>query len=197
MKILPTNNFNTCQLNFKAKINLNSTGVREYTEYLSQCIDAPKGYFRSNKNIELFNKICEAFEKHPSSEIIETSVFYRYGELFNARGVVKTSKAKITDVEPSRSDDGTGPMENLFRKLLNPANKMVFNKLLGKEHSGVYRSWWNENIQPIWDDINITYIFEPLEGNLTQKDYNLFFNMQSFLPEYIVNKLKEIHIANS
>ncbi len=58
------------------------------------------------KNLGLFRKICNAFEKHPSNEIINADVKYRIGELFNSRGVLSTSRAKITDVEPSRSDDG-------------------------------------------------------------------------------------------
>lgn len=163
---------------FKAKLNLNSSGMREYKEYLERCIDAPAGYFSSNKNIELLKKICKAFEKHPSQETIDTDVYYRYGELFNARGVLKTSCGRITDIEPARSDDGTAPMQNLFRKFLNPDNRNIFNELLGAEYSKDYTKWWNTNIKPIWKEIKETFKMEEILEGVTEKDYNKEFRKQ-------------------
>lgn len=175
MKIQQNVNYNQ---NFGARINLNSRGIREYTEYLDRCKDAPKGYFCSNKNIKLFKSICKAISRHPSPEVIDADVYYRKGELFNARGVLETSKKRIVDVEPSRSDDGTAPMENLFRKLLNPENKDVFNSLLGKEYEGAYDKWWNKNIKPLWQNIRETYKMEEILHGVTEQDYNKAFRKQ-------------------
>ncbi len=163
---------------FGAKINLNSRGVAEYCQYLDHCKDSPAGWFSSNKHIALFSKICDAFEKHPSNEILNTDVKYVKG-CFNARGVVDTSRGRIVDIEPSRSDDGQGPMEFLFRKLLDRDNKNIFNKLLGEEHSSVYDEWWNKNIKPIWNDVSNLYRVDKTTGlERTESDYNLMFKDQ-------------------
>jgi len=176
---------------FGAKINLKSSGIAEYCEYLERCKDAPKGYFSSNRNIDLFSKICKAFENHPSEEVIETKVIYRSGELFNARGVIETCRGRITDIEPSRSDDGTGSMEYLFRKLLTPSNKKVFNSLLGEEYSNIYSKWWNENIKPIWNEINDLYkIDTTIVDNLSEEKYNKLFRAQ-FRKKY--DSSKKVH----
>ena len=87
--------------NFGAKINLKSRGMAEYCEYLDRCKNAPEGWFSSNRNIDLLSKICDAFEKHPSNEVLNTDVKYVSGG-FNARGVVQTSRGRIVDIEPSR-----------------------------------------------------------------------------------------------
>ena len=164
---------------FSAKINLKSSGIAEYCDYLKRCKDAPKGCFSSNRNIDLFSKICKAFENHPSKEIIETKVVYRSGELFNARGMLETNRGKITDIEPSRSDDGTGPIEYLFRKLLHPDNKKVFNGLFGEEYSNIYPKWWNKNIKPIWNEINELYkIDDTIVNNPDEKEFNHLFRKQ-------------------
>ena len=174
-----SNNLQTKLLAFKAKISLKSSGIAEYCNYLERCKDAPKGWFSSNRNIDLFSKICKAFDNHPSEEVLETKVIYRKGELFNARGVLETNRGKITDIEPSRSDDGMGPMEYLFRKLLNPENKKVLNGLLGEEYSAIYPKWWNENIKPIWNEINELYkIDNTIAGNLSEREFNHFFRQQ-------------------
>ena len=160
--------------NFGAKINLKSRGMAEYCEYLDRCKNAPEGWFSSNRNIDLLSKICDAFEKHPSNEVLNTDVKYVSGG-FNARGVVQTSRGRIVDIEPSRSDDGIGPMQYLFRKLLDKDNKNIFNKLMGEEHSSAYNNWWEENIKPIKKDIDDLYTFRPTTGDYGQKDYEVAF----------------------
>lgn len=160
--------------NFEAKINLKARGIVEYCEYLERCKDAPEGWFSSNRNIILFSKICDAFEKHPSNEVLNTDVKYVSGG-FNARGVVQTSRGRIVDIEPSRSDDGIGPMQYLFRKLLDKDNKNIFNKLMGEEYSSIYDSWWNKNISPIKKDIDELYAFWPTTGEYGQKDCEVAF----------------------
>lgn len=143
---MQVNNVQSNSPNFTAKINLKSRGVAEYCIYLDRCKDATGNYWNSKRNITLFSKIYDAFEKHPSNEVLNTDVKYVSGG-FNARGVVQTSQGRIVDIEPSRSDDGIGPMQYLFRKLLDKDNKNIFNKLMGEEHSSVYDSWWEENIR--------------------------------------------------
>lgn len=164
---------------FGARINIKSSGIADYCAYLESCKNAPKGCFSSNRNIDLFSKICKAFEKHPSQEVIDAKVVYLEREFCNARGVLETIRGKITDVEPSRSDDGTGPMEYLFRKFLNPDNKKVFNKLLGEEYSNIYSGWWNENIRPLWNEISDLYaIDDTIEHHFSEKSYNKYFRTQ-------------------
>lgn len=179
---------------FGAKINLKSPGIAEYCDYLERSKNAPKGHFSSNHNIDLFSRICKAFEDHPSKEVIETNVIYRSGELFNARGVLETTRGKITDIEPSRSDDGLGPMQYLFRKLLHPDNQKVFNGLLGEEYSNIYSKWWNENIRPLWSEIGYLYKFEVTveEDNLSEKDFNRFFRKQFRKKDPIKHPIKSV-----
>ena len=77
-----SNNLQTKLPAFKAKINLKSSGIAEYCNYLEQCKEAPKGYFSSNRNIDLFSRICKAFKNHPSEEVCKlgfitpTKIFY-------------------------------------------------------------------------------------------------------------------------
>lgn len=177
---------------FDAKINLKSSGFAEYCEYLECCKDAPKGYFSSNRNIELFSKICKAFENHPSEEIIDAKVIYLNG-YFNARGMVETRRGKIRDIEPSRSDDGNGPIEYLLRKLLDPNNKKIFNKLLGEEHSNIYSKWWNENIKPLWSEISDLYkIDTTIVDNLSEEKYNKLFRNQFHKKYYSPQRYKAV-----
>ena len=181
VKQMITNNYtnNYANINFKAKLNLASTGFSEYIQYMISCRNAPEGYFNSSKNIKLFKKICDAFEKHPSNEVISADVIYRKHELYNARGVLKSSKIAIKDVEPCRSDDGTGPMENILRKILDPKNKKIFNKLVGEEYKSSYKSWWNKNIKKIWADIKDIYFFdEDILPQITENQYNKNFRKQ-------------------
>ena len=70
-------------------------------------------------------------------------------------------------------------MEYLFRKLLNPENKEVFNGLLGKEYSNIYHKWWNANIKPIWKEINELYkIDNTIVDNPSEKVLNRLFREQ-------------------
>ena len=169
---------NYSQTNFKAHLNLKSSGFANYVKYMDSCKNAPKGCFNSRKNIKLFKKICDAFEKHPSDEIISADIKYRSGELFNARGVLKSSKVSIKDVEPSRSDDGTAPMQNILRKILDPDNEKMFNKLVGEKHKDSYKKWWNSNIKPIWPDIKKTFTAGDILPKITQEQYNKNFQKQ-------------------
>lgn len=166
--IMKVNNISSNSPNFGAKINLKSRGIVEYCEYLERCKNAPEGWFSSNRNIALFSKICDAFEKHPSNEVLNTDLIYVRGG-FNVHGVAQTSRCRMVDMKPSRSDDGTGPMQCLFRKLLDKDNKKMFNKLMGEEHSSAYDSWWNENISPIKKDIDELYKNEYKHGLLYPK----------------------------
>lgn len=174
MYIQPINN----SPNFNAKLNLQSKGFADYMEYLHMCKNVPKGQFNTSKNLGLFRKICKAFEKHPSNEVINADVKYRRSELFNARGFLETSKAHIIDIEPSRSDDGTAPMENILRKILNPDNKKLFNNLLGEKHKSSYNAWWDENIKPIWTDIQETFENNDILEEISESQLNRNFRRQ-------------------
>ena len=89
-----SNNLQTKLPAFKAKINLKSSGIAEYCNYLEQCKDAPKGYFSSNRNIDLFSRICKAFKNHPSEEVIETKV--KQGNAHCNKSAMRSPEAHIT-----------------------------------------------------------------------------------------------------
>lgn len=177
---------NNNSTNFGAKLNLKSQGFNDYVQYMDSCKNAPKGYFNSSKNIGLFKKICKAFEAHPSKEVINADVFYRQGEAFNTRGTLKSSKAKIVDVEPSRSDDGVAPMQNILRKIVDPENKKMFHKLVGKEHESMYNAWWNKNIKPIWGDVKKTFNEGDTCPNISRKQYNKNFRQEVDIADCII-----------
>ena len=146
-------------------------------EYMERYSNPPKGFYDNSKDLRLTKRIIRAFKSHPSKEDIVVDTFYRKNEMFNARGVVSSSKVTLTDTEPARSDS-IAPTKNILRRILDPANKNSFNKLVGEEHSGIYESWWNKNIKPIWNNVNDSFRESTcFEGN-RDREFNKLFNNQ-------------------
>ena len=152
--------------NFKATINF----PRSYTKYIKENSAVREGYANYASHVELVDKIKEAFRKNPSDANINVEMLCRPNELFCARGVVSSQYAKFVDIEPAR-DDSVAAYENIVRRILYPANRVQFNRLMGAgRKSAVQDAWWNEHIAPIWDKIQSEFyeftvyqkIFDPL-----------------------------------
>jgi hypothetical protein len=171
----------TCnnQTNFGAKISIVTDDMKLYMDYLGRYTKAEKPCYNSARDLELTNKIFDAFEKHPSKEVIIPDVAYFRDTLFNARGTIESSRAAFIDTEPARSDSGTAPIFNIFRRILDPENKKQFNKLVGEEYAPVYESWWQENISPIWEDINNNFREQTFFKKNYDKKFNNDFNRES------------------
>lgn len=171
-------NYTKSQQKFGAKITVKSNEMKNYVKYLQQNKNAENGCYDSKKDLDLTNRIFDAFEKHPSKEEITTDVAYFKGLLFNARGVIKSSKAVFIDTEPARSDS-IAPIQNIFRRILDPQNKKTFNRLVGEEHAPVYEAWWENNIAPIWKDIKQNFREKTFFDGNHDKEFNADFNRES------------------
>lgn len=170
MQVQAVNNYNN-QQKFEAKVAIATEDMKVFMDYLGRYTKAEKPWYNSAKDLELTNKIFDAFEKHPSKEVIIPDVAYFRNTLFNARGTLESSKAAFIDTEPARSDS-IAPIKNIFRRILDPENKKQFNRLVGEKHASVYESWWKENIAPIWEDINHNF----RESTFFEKNYDRKFN---------------------
>ena len=166
------------QTSFGAKIVVKTKDMKTYMDYLGRYTKAEKPWYNSSRNLELTNKIFDAFDKHPSKEEIVPDVAYFTSVLFNARGTLESSKAAFIDTEPARSDS-IAPIFNIFRRILDPENKKQFNRLVGEEYATVYESWWKENIAPIWEDINNNFREQTFFKKNYDKEFNADFNRES------------------
>lgn len=162
---------------FRANV-VNTKTLTETIEYMERHSNPPKGWYNNAQDLSLTKKIVKALKKHPSKENLEIEQTHRYGELFNARGVISSGKATLIDTEPARSDS-IAPVLNIMRRIVDPANKKSFNKLMGEEHANDYQPWWDKNIRPIWSSINERFREDTcFEGNYDAK-FNKKFNAQS------------------
>ena len=178
MQVQAVNTYNN-QPKFGAKVTVVTEDMKIFMDYLTCYTNAKKPCYNSAKDLKLINKIFDAFEKHPSKEVIIPDVAYLRNTLFNARGTIESSKAAFIDTEPARSDSGTAPIFNIFRRILDPENKKQFNRLVGEEHAPVYESWWKENIEPIWEDINHNFRESTFFRKNYDKEFNADFNRES------------------
>ena len=164
--------------NFGAKIVIKTDEMKNYMRYLHENSKPREGWYNSQKDLELTQKVIEAFEKHPSKEEVLPDVFYLKNTLFNARGVLTSSRASFIDTEPARSDS-IAPIQNILRRIIDPYNKRMFNRLLGEEHSHVYDAWWRENILPFWKDIQNHFREETFFKGKYDKEFNDTFMKQN------------------
>ena len=186
MQVQSINTYNN-QPSFGAKIVIKTKDMQTYMDYLARYTKAEKPYYNSSKDLELTNKIFDAFEKHPSKEEIVPDVAYLKNTLTNARGTIESSKAAFIDTEPARSDS-IAPIFNIFRRILDPENKKQFNRLVGEEHGAIYESWWKENISPIWEDINKNFRETTFFKKNYDKEFNADFNRESGKSEDFFNQ---------
>ena len=170
------------QTSFGAKIVIKTKDMKTYMDYLARFTKAEKPCYNSARDLELTNKIFDAFEKHPSKEEIVPDVVYLKNTFNNARGTLESSKAAFIDTEPARSDS-IAPIFNIFRRILDPENKKQFNRLVGEEHAPIYESWWKENIAPIWEDINKNFRETTFFKKNYDKEFNADFNRESGIKE--------------
>ena len=176
MRIEKTNT-QTYNPTFKANV-VRTKVLSETFEYMEKHSNPPKGWHDCSTELRLTKKIIKALKKHPAKENIEIEQTHRYGELFNARGVISSGKATLIDTEPARSDS-IAPVLNIMRRIIDPQNKKSFNKLMGEEFSKDYQPWWDKNIRPIWSKVNSEFREETcFEGN-RDSHFNKKFNSQS------------------
>ena len=174
-------------VDFGAKIVIKTKDMQTFMDYLGRYTKAKKPWYNSAKDLELMNKIFDAFEKHPSKEEIVPDVAYLKNTLTNARGTITSLKAAFIDTEPARSDS-IAPIKNIFRRILDPENKKQFNRLVGEEHASVYESWWKENISPIWEDINKNFRETTFFKKNYDREFNADFNRESGKSEDFFNQ---------
>lgn len=153
MNISPITNQNQSP-SFNAKIIHNGYWSR-FKTYL-QYYKGREGYHDTTKELKLVKKIEKAFNAHPSDATLRISEVHKNGHLFGSRGMVESEFDRLVDVEPSR-EDGFGAIEHLLRKVLNPLNKDLFNRLIGEGYEYKYDMWWSKHIRPIWNDIVETF----------------------------------------
>ena len=163
---------------FKAKITVKTAGMKNFMQYLRNNTDAPEGWYNSKTDLMLMNKIKKAFKNHPSKEEISPDIYYIKGVFFNARGTLSSSRTVLRDTEPARSDS-IAPILNIFRRILDPQNKEAFIKLTGEEHSSVYDKWWEQNISPIWENINKSFREKTFFAGNYDKEFNEDFINQN------------------
>lgn len=187
MHVQAVNNYNN-QQKFGAKVAIVTEDMKIFMDYLGRYTKAEKPLYNSAKDLELTNRIFDAFEKHPSKEVIIPDVTYFRNTLFNARGTIESSKVAFIDTEPARSDSGTAPIFNIFRRILDPENKKQFNRLVGEEHAPIYENWWKENIAPIWEDINHNFRETTFFKKNYDKEFNADFNRESGNKEDFFNQ---------
>ena len=161
------------------KANVSKTKVLKNTmEHMEKYSTATGDWYNTAEDLKLTKKIIKAFKKHPSHELVMIGETFRYGEMFNARGVISSSKATLIDTEPARSDS-IAHVLNIMRRIIDPENKQSFNKLMGEEYSKDYQPWWDKNIKPIWGAVNERFRESTFfEGN-HDAQFNRDFNAQS------------------
>ncbi len=174
MNISPITNQNQ-NPTFNAGI-INNDYWCKFKTYL-QYYKGRKGYHDTTKELKLVKRIEKAFEAHPSETTLRISEIYQNGYSFGNRGMVESEFDRLVDVEPSR-EDGFGAIEHLFRKLLNPENKDLFNRLMGAGYEDKYNAWWNKHIRPIWNDIVETFREETIEASRNHLTWDEQMNIE-------------------
>ena len=167
------------KVNFEAKINKNTPAIKLACSYMERCKDLQPPYANTKVELQLFNLIDQAFDKHPSKETLNINRIHRYHyPLWGERETISSSKAYFIDGEPVRDDSIAGEL-GVIRRILDPENKTMFNALMGFEHADKYDTWWEKHIAPVWNQINNLYRENPrIFPNISDKTYNNCFQNQ-------------------
>ncbi len=174
---------------YTAKV-VNTAVLTGAIDYMKQNSKAKGDWYNTAEDLKLTKKIIKAFKNHPSPESVMIGETFRYGEMFNARGVISSGRATLIDTEPARSDSIAHVM-NIMRRIIDPENKVSFNKLMGEEYSKNYQPWWDKNIKPIWEDVNERFRESTFfEGNYDSQ-FNSDFNKQSGVKTNVTKTLVE------
>ena len=171
MKIQPISN-----QSFTATLAIEGD-MKEYMKFLNAHTEAADGWYNSTEDLRVTSKIIKAFKKHPSPNVVFPSNTYIKSVWFNARGTLKSKDCTLYDTEPSRSDSFAG-IQNVLRRILDPENKSMFNKLLGVQYSWAYSTWWNEHIKPIWPYIQKNFRETTFFKGNYDKEFNEDFRKQ-------------------
>jgi len=184
--------------NFKASINKNTSSMKTACAYMEKHKNQEFPYKDTKTELELFNSIEKALAKHPSKEVLNITRIIDNRFFWNERALIKSTKASFVDVEPVRDDSIAGEL-GVIRRILDPENKEMFNKLMGVEFSGKYDKWWSKHISPIWKNINSLYRENPkIEPNINDSEYNECFRKQiDIYDSQFLSKTNEKNKADS
>ena len=156
--------------------SVNSAACPAFSARLATAQGAMRNLMHNKADIyskELITKISEALKKHPSDVVIKPNIITKLG-IYSTRGSITSRFATYNDVEPVEND-GKAPIKNILRRILDPENKNCFNKLVGEKYSNIYDTWWNENIAPIWNEINENFRTKTMFKGNHDKDFNQDF----------------------
>ena len=170
MKVLPISD---TQPQFKAKI-VGTQDLTELTNYLNKYVDAPLSCYNSANDLKLFKKVSDALIAFPTDAELKFTKIYRPGELYNARGIVESQYAKLTDTEPARTNSVV-PILNIMKRILNPNNSEQFDKLMGNNDNNLRIKWWDEHIAPIWESIKFNFYEDTIYRRNTHPDFDYMF----------------------
>lgn len=156
--------------------SINSNAKPAFKARLACSQGAMRSFMKTRSDIyskDLVLKIADAFKKHPSDVIVRPYIVSK-PTLYGTRGIVSSRFTTYKDVEPVQND-GKAPLKNVLRRILDPDNKDCFNKLVGDTKDKYYDSWWNNNIAPIWDEINENFRSKVFFHGNHDKDFNQDF----------------------
>ena len=176
MKVLPINN---TQPQFKAKV-IPTQDYKNLIEYLSKHKEDKTSLYNSAENLNLVKYVTQALEKFPTSAELKFGVMCRLGELYNARGVVKSQYTKYIDSEPA-SSNSVVPIPNIMKRILNPQNSAFLNKLMGNSDDKARTIWWDTYILPKWNSIKAQFFEDTIYPREAQPDFDLMFRRSNTL----------------
>ena len=129
--------------------------LNSVVQYMSEHRMRP-GKTDYTEHFYLWKKIEYAILNHPSDVELFTDVRYFQGKKPKVVGIIKSDKAEITNSDSDRIYNITKVL-NIWHDFLNPDNKKVFNRIMGKEYKDKYQPWWDTFIAPYWKDIQKFY----------------------------------------
>ena len=156
--------------------SVNSTAMPVFKARLACTHNEMKNFLKHKSDedtISLVYKITDAFEKHPSNAVLRPSIQSKPG-IYGTRGVISSRFATYTDVEPVENNS-INPIKNIIRRMLDPENKNCLMNLLGTTNTEKHDSWWNENIAPIWNEINKSFRSKSFFKSNHDKEFNQDF----------------------
>jgi hypothetical protein len=106
----------------------------------------------TKENSQLMTKIIDALGHHPSQVILYPFVENTSKDFYEVQGGIENGVIRLIDTKAEKSSS-PAPIQNIFRRILDPANKNKFNELTGEKYAQEYDSWWNEYVMPLWQDI--------------------------------------------
>lgn len=150
MKIEPIKQHN---LNFKAEIS-STKALDRAINYMSEHRMRP-GQKDLTDHHYLWQKIGYAILNHPSKYGLFTTIEHNK-KYTHVRGVIKSFSGRINGPDVEGKNYLTAVLR-VWRDFLNPENKDIFNRIIGKAYEKDYQQWWDNFIAPYWKEIDKLY----------------------------------------